>query len=114
MTRKVHDAPSEAIASEEVAPGEYEAHVLARVWSFTPREIRVPAGSTVRFWATSGDVVHGFFVAKANVNVMLLPGQVARVDARFDEPGEYPVICHEYCGLLHHTMAGRIIVEPRR
>ncbi|PYM85438.1 MAG: cytochrome C oxidase subunit II [Candidatus Rokuibacteriota bacterium] len=113
-TKVTETPPFDRLGLIEVAPGEYEAHVLARVWSFTPREIRVPAGSTVRFWATSGDVVHGFFVAKANVNVMLLPGQVARVDARFDEPGEYPVICHEYCGLLHHTMAGRIIVEPRR
>ena len=48
-----------------------------------------------------------------NVNVMLLPGQVARVTARFDRPGEYPFVCHEYCGIAHHTMWGKVIVEPR-
>jgi cytochrome c oxidase subunit II len=32
---------------------------------------------------------------------------------RFDRPGEYPMICHEYCGIAHHTMSGKIIVEPR-
>ncbi|HET6317225.1 MAG TPA: cytochrome C oxidase subunit II, partial [Chloroflexota bacterium] len=76
-------------------------------------EIRVPAGSTVTFVATSKDVVHGLFVPKANVNAMLLPGQVTRVTAYFDTPGEYPLICHEYCGIAHHTMWARVIVEPR-
>ncbi len=77
-------------------------------------EIRVPAGSTVHFWATSKDLVHGLFVPRHNVNVMLLPGQIAHAQARFDTPGEYPIICHEYCGVAHHTMAGKIIVEAKR
>jgi cytochrome c oxidase subunit II len=71
----------------------------------------VPAGSRVHFAATSKDVVHGLFIPGVDVNVMLLPGQVAHLEARFDTPGEYPIICHEYCA--HHTMAGSIIVEPR-
>ena len=45
---------------------------------------------------------------------MLLPGQIAHAQARFDTPGEYPIICHEYCGIAHHTMAGTIIVEERK
>lgn len=97
----------------QIAPGQYEARIVAGIWTFTPNELRVPAGSTIHFWATSKDVVHGFFIARANVNVMLLPGQVAHVEARFDRPGEYSIICHEYCGIAHHTMAGKIIVEPR-
>ena len=35
-------------------------------------------------------------------------------DWRFDEPGEHLLVCHEYCGIGHHTMAGRFIVEPAR
>jgi cytochrome c oxidase subunit 2 len=85
--------------------------MVAGIWSFTPNEIRVPAGSTVTFVATSRDVVHGLMVHRANINVMLLPGQVARVTGRFDQPGEYPVICHEYCGIAHHTMWAKVIVE---
>ncbi len=98
----------------EIAPGLYEVHLTAQVWSFAPNAIRVPAGSTVRFVATSRDVVHGLLVPYHNINVMLLPGQVARAQARFDTPGEYPLICHEYCGIAHHVMTGRIVVEPRR
>ena len=98
----------------ENAPGQYEVRLTGQIWSFAPAEIRVPAGSTVHFWATSKDLVHGLFVPRHDVNVMLLPGQISHVQARFDTPGEYPIICHEYCGVAHHTMAGKIIVEARK
>ena len=98
----------------QIAPGQYEVRMTAQIWSFAPGEIRVPVGSTVHFWATSKDVVHGFLIPRHIVNVMLLPGQVAHAQVRFDVPGEFPIICHEYCGIAHHTMAGKVIVEPRR
>jgi len=113
-SRKVAEtAPFDKPGLVQTAPGRYEVHLTGQIWTFSPNEIRVPAGSTVTFIATSRDVVHGFMVPGANVNTMLLPGQVARVTARFDRPGEYPMICHEYCGIAHHTMSGTIIVEPR-
>jgi cytochrome c oxidase subunit 2 len=97
----------------QTGPDRYEVRMIAGIWSFTPNEIRVPAGSTVTFVATSRDVVHGLHVDRHNVNVMLLPGQIARVTARFARPGEYPFVCHEYCGVAHHTMWGKVIVEGR-
>ena len=104
-------APFDQLGVKQIAPGQYEIRMLAQIWAFAPAEIRVPAGSTVHFWVTSKDVVHGLFIPRTNVNVMVLPGQIAHVEARFDRPGEYPVICHEYCGIAHHTMAGKVIVE---
>ncbi len=106
-------APFDKPGIVEIGPGQYEVRMVAEAWSFTPSEIRVPAGSRVTFVATSEDVVHGLFIPRANVNVMLLPGQVARVTAQFDRPGEYLLVCHEYCGIEHHTMAGKVIVELR-
>jgi cytochrome c oxidase subunit 2 len=94
-------------------PLRYEVRMVGQIWSFTPNEIRVPVGSTVTFVATSRDVIHGLFIPAANVNVMLIPGQIARVSARFDREGEFFMACHEYCGIAHHTMGGKIIVEPR-
>ncbi len=112
-TKLATTAPFDKPGVVEVGPGRYEVRMVAQIWTFSPNEIRVPAGSTVTFVATSRDVVHGLFVPRANVNVMLLPGQVARVTARFDQPGEYLLVCHEYCGIAHHTMSGRVIVERR-
>ena len=97
----------------ELAPGRYEAHLLAGIWFFSPPEIRVPEGSEVTFVMTSKDVIHGFMLRAANVNAMLLPGQVTRVTTRFHKAGTYPFLCHEYCGIAHHTMWGNVIVEPR-
>ena len=97
----------------QTGPLRYEVRVVAQIWSFTPNEIRVPVGSTVTFVSTSQDVIHGFFIPGANVNVMLIPGQVSRVTTRFDHVGEFFIACHEYCGIAHHTMAGKVIVEPR-
>ena len=98
----------------EVGPGRYEAVVVASAWSFRPAEIRLPAGAQVTFTATSSDVLHGFNVEGTRLNMMLVPGQISRNNYRFDEPGEYLLICHEYCGLGHHLMSGKVIVEAPR
>jgi cytochrome c oxidase subunit 2 len=95
----------------ELAPGRYEAYIRAQIWQFTPSEIRVPAGSTVTFYVTSQDVQHGIKIQGTNINMMALPGQVSKLSHTFTKPGTYEYICHEYCGQLHHTMWGKIIVE---
>ena len=95
----------------EIAPGKYQAVVIAKTWAFTPDEIDVPVGADVSFVATSVDVTHGFFIVGTRVNMMLIPGQVSEFDYRFTKPGEYLLICHEYCGQLHHTMSGKVVVK---
>lgn len=95
----------------DMGGGKYEAYILAQAWQWNPREIRVPVGSTVTFFLTSKDVQHGFHLWDTNLNVMVLPGQVSRVTVTFDEAGEYPFVCNEYCGVGHHTMDGVLIVE---
>ncbi|MEM8532325.1 MAG: cytochrome c oxidase subunit II [Chloroflexota bacterium] len=95
----------------QVDANKYEVVVIGRAYSFEPGEIRVPAGADVTFIATAQDVLHGFNVEKTRVNLMLIPGQISRTEYTFEEPGEYLVICHEYCGTGHHTMVGKVIVE---
>lgn len=110
--RTVADSPPfDEPGLREIAPGHYEAVIMARVWYFDPNEFHVPVGSKVTFKMTSGDVVHGFMLERTPVNAMLIPGQVTTMSYTFDEPGEYHFICHEYCGIGHHTMFGRVVVE---
>lgn len=96
----------------ELSPGNYEAYMTGQIWRWEPNEIVIPAGSNLTIYLTSRDVQHGFKVVGTDINVMVVPGQVSRVEHRFDEPGEYLIVCHEFCGLQHQTMAGKIIVEP--
>lgn len=93
--------------------GRVEAVVIGRAWSFEPAEIRVPAETEILFTATTTDVIHGFHVEATRLNMMLIPGQISHNTYTFSEPGEHLLICHEYCGIGHHVMAGHIIVEPR-
>jgi cytochrome c oxidase subunit 2 len=95
----------------QIGPGEYEAVIIGRIWSFAPAEIEVPAGAHVTFTMTTPDVIHGFYIEGTRVNLMLIPGQVTRSSYRFDRPGEYAILCHEYCGVGHHTMNARIVVK---
>lgn len=95
----------------QTGPDTWEAVVVAQSWVFVPAELRVPRGAEITFIATAVDVIHGFEVERTRLNMMLIPGQISRATYRFDEPGEHLLICHEYCGLGHHTMAGKVIVE---
>jgi cytochrome c oxidase subunit 2 len=96
----------------QVAPGRYEAHVVSKMFSFKPGRLKVPKGAVVDFYLTSTDVVHGFYVDGTDVNLMAIPGAVNYAQARFDRPGKYQVICHEFCGLGHQEMIGTVEVTP--
>ncbi len=100
----------------ELAPGKYEAYMVAQTWNFLPDKIEVPVGSQVTFHMTARDVTHGFKLLGTNVNMMVLPGQISTLSTTFDTPGVYDYICHEYCGYVagapigHHTMFGQLTV----
>lgn len=86
---------------------------VAEMFRFLPGVVRVPAGEPVRFRMTSPDVLHGFQVVGTNANVMVVPGYVSDFSLTFPEPGEYLIVCNEYCGLSHHYMAGKLIAEEK-
>lgn len=110
--------PTQIQQTEFATPGirdmgnnRYTVHLVAQMWNFNPGEIRVPKGAEVTFFMTSRDVTHGIIIEQHDVNLMLLPGQIARSTTVFDRPGTYHLICHEYCGPGHQNMVGTIIVE---
>ncbi|HTY54019.1 MAG TPA: cytochrome c oxidase subunit II [Candidatus Binataceae bacterium] len=95
----------------QIAPGKYQAVIIGKAWSFTPKTIEIPVGSEVTFLATSVDIDHGFYVDGTRINLMLVPGQISRTTYRFDKPGTHLLLCHEYCGLGHQFMYGKIVVN---
>ena len=68
----------------------------------------MPAGSRVRFDATSVDVNHGFGLYDPHGHligsVQAMPGYVNKLDLTLTEAGVYQVRCLEYCGLEHARM----------
>ena len=95
---------------EQVGENEYAAYVLAFQFGFQPDPIVVPENSTVTFYITSRDVIHGFEVVGTNANTMVVPGEVSEITVETDGPAEYGIVCNEYCGPAHHGMQGKLEV----
>ncbi|MGH7521580.1 MAG: cytochrome c oxidase subunit II [Gemmatimonadales bacterium] len=87
--------------------------LIAMMFAFQPAEVRVPAGRPVTFRMTSADVTHGFQIVGTNGNTMVVPGYVSQFTTVFRTPGQYLIVCNEYCGLSHHLMSAKLIVEER-
>ena len=83
-------------------------------WEVTPDS--VPAGQPVEIRVTGGDVNHGFALYDADrrivVQTQAMPGYTNVIRHTFTAPGTYRVLCLEYCGLGHHTMAAQLVVTP--
>jgi len=105
------DATNDVGWVRELGPGRYEVNLVARMWGFDPAEIRLPKGATATFYVHSKDVIHGMKIQNTTVSMMVIPGQIGRATYTFDESGEYLIVCHEYCGVAHHVMSGKIIIE---
>ena len=89
----------------------YQVFSVASMWQFHPSEIYIPVGSEVDFYLTSKDVVHGFNISEKNVNMMAVYGAITKTTVKFDKPGVYDIICHEYCGVGHQNMRAQVIVN---
>lgn len=82
--------------------------VVAHQWRWEISNNSYEAGRPVLFRVTSRDVNHGFGIYDADrrmiAQVQAMPGYVNDLLVEFDVPGQYQILCLEYCGLLHHGM----------
>ncbi|AET32187.1 cytochrome c oxidase subunit II [Pyrobaculum ferrireducens] len=95
--------------------GRYYVNVLAMRFTWLPNRIVLTDPKEVKFRITSTDVIHGFEIAGTNVNVMVFPGYIAEITWKVPSnmaPGNYLIICNEYCGAGHQNMYA--ILEIRK
>lgn len=90
-------------------PAGGDVYLLARLWDWYPI-LELEAGETYRFHVSSADWQHGLSIQPININFQVLPGYDMVLNVTPTEPGEYAVVCNEYCGIMHHTMMSRIYV----
>lgn len=93
--------------------GSVDVFVVAKAFQFEPTTLRIPVHTKINFYITSADVLHGYYVDSTNINVTAMPGQVAAFSTTFKSVGTVNVICDEYCGIGHHNMINKIIVEAK-
>jgi cytochrome c oxidase subunit II len=86
--------------------------VVGHQWRWELSATEVPVGKPVEFLLTAVDVNHGFGIYKAKqrliAQVQAMPGFTNKLLVTFDEPGEYELLCMEYCGAAHHRMVATI------
>lgn len=104
---KAYETP----AVKKIDSNLYQVYAVAQMWQFQPAQIYIPVGSTVDFFLTSKDVVHGFDIYEKNVNMMAVYGDINKTTVKFEEPGVYKITCHEYCGIGHQNMQAEVIVN---
>jgi hypothetical protein len=46
-----------------------------------------------------------------NVNIQVVPGYDYGLRVTPSESGDFRIVCNEFCGINHHVMVGRVIVE---
>ncbi len=93
--------------------GRVTVRLLAEQYAFRPHCLILPEGEPVTFRSTSSDVVHGLQIMGTNVNTMLVPGYVSTFVVTLGAVGEHSMPCHEFCGVGHATMWGRVQVLPK-
>ncbi len=93
----------------EPIPGE-DVYLVASQFQFRPI-LRLQRDETYRLLVSSTDVQHGLSLQPTNLNFQVLPGYLYVIRVTPDETGEFPLVCNEFCGLGHHVMTGKIIVE---
>ncbi len=92
---------------------EPEARVIpitAQRFQFTPREITLKRGETVRLELRSEDVHHGFFVRPLGIDEDIVPGRTTEVVLTPKTVGRYTTICDHFCGSGHGNMKMTIVV----
>ncbi|TBH20056.1 cytochrome C oxidase subunit II [Thermus thermamylovorans] len=93
-----------------VAPPPGDVYLMAQAFSWYP-VLKLKKGETYRLRVASVDYPHGFSLYPHEWSLQLYPGYEWVYPFTPTRAGEYALICNDYCGLGHHAMVGRILVE---
>lgn len=103
-----------------IPEGAMEIEVTARMWSWSFKyqngkqsdQLFVPAGKPVKLTITSTDVIHSLYIPALRIKQDAVPAMKTYLWFKAETPGEYDILCAEYCGLRHSYMLSKLIVMP--
>jgi len=106
--------PTSAAAGEPGEGGEQQPRVIeitASQFEFTPSEIQVSVGESVRLVVRSADVEHGLAIPTLGIGETIPPGGApVTIDFVAGEPGRHRMLCTVFCGAGHGRMSGVLTV----
>mgnify|MGYP002700990222 CR=1 FL=1 len=62
-------------------------------------------------WLRSQDVLHDFYVPEVRAKMEFVPGEITYFWFTPTFPGNFEILCAEYCGIGHYNMRGQVVVD---
>ena len=78
--------------------------IEAKRFAFSPSEITLKKGETVKLELTSEDVPHSLSVPGLNINETITKGHTSEVTVTPQQAGDFPGRCGRFCGGGHGSM----------
>jgi cytochrome c oxidase subunit 2 len=87
-----------------------DVYLLARMWQWYP-VLRLKQGTRYTLHLSSTDINHGFNLYPVNLNFQIVPGYDYGLKIVPNTSGDFRIVCNEFCGIGHHMMVGKVVVE---
>jgi cytochrome c oxidase subunit II len=85
--------------------------ITAKRFEFSPGQITLKKGETVKLRLISQDVHHGFFLRPLKLDEEIAPGETTEVTVTPQTAGTFTLICDHFCGENHGNMKMTVVVE---
>ena len=84
--------------------------ITAKRFAFSPNQITIKKGETVKLRLTTEDVTHGFFMRALKIDEDIEPGKPTEITLTPQTAGMFTTICDHFCGANHGNMNMTITV----
>jgi len=74
-------------------------------------DLHIPLGKPIRMLLRSIDVLHDFYVPEFRAKMDMVPGAVTYFWFTPIRPGTFDIMCFELCGVGHHAMRSKVVVQ---
>lgn len=73
--------------------------------------LHLPVNQPVELLMRSQDVLHNFGVPEFRAKMDMVPGMISSMWLEPTRTGNFEVVCMQLCGMGHHAMRGRVVVQ---
>jgi cytochrome c oxidase subunit 2 len=87
-----------------------DIYLAAQMWRWYP-VLRLKKGVRYTLHLSSLDINHGFSLLPVNLNFQVIPGYDYGLSIVPNAAGDFRLVCNEFCGIQHHMMVGKVVVE---
>ena len=100
-------------SGQTAAPAPHEFTMTAKCYVFDPSVITVKKGEKVRLIITATDRDHGIKIKGYDIDQVLKKGDPTIIEFTADKVGTFEFKCSVSCGMGHHKMKGKLVVEEQ-